>query len=427
MPFYPPPASLAPGATNPRRREHVELVEARTEQATQALQRLHISGQSMISLSDHYANAGAGAGAVRGTASSLAIPLDGTTPYIAGAPAVGATPNVGFVPPTAAATTAYPPRREPLRRDSLKRREALLRGKEGSRRRQRWENDHLLNNPYAQPPLPSDWEVRPTYPRHSTLPYHLAQMWDEHQLRLRSSKAGGSSSSSPSGNSRATSKRTATMDGEAEKLKAARDVRARLKRARAARGMLQDLEEDIRGFVKVWVERRQQLLSSRLGQPRKVDGKRKSEIGIDSEDEEIVFVGRDGRMKGDSSDEEEEDEEMVKVGDNQDVEDEEEGLEMVKMVLNTLIDDRDAAFRRWLVHSIATYYGLRTWSVTVGGDPVRREAYVGIQDDVVDYFSATNPSSASLTTGGPVKAASSAALDAVEKGFVLPQPLWGLV
>lgn len=31
-------------------------------------------------------------------------------------------------------------RKEPLRRDSMKRREALLKGKEGSRRRQRWEN-----------------------------------------------------------------------------------------------------------------------------------------------------------------------------------------------------------------------------------------------------------------------------------------------
>ena len=36
--------------------------------------------------------------------------------------------------------------------------------------------------------------------------------------------------------------------------------------------------------------------------------------------------------------------------------------------------------RRWLVHNIATYYGLRTWSVTVG-DPARREAYVGIKGD----------------------------------------------
>lgn len=32
------------------------------------------------------------------------------------------------------------PPREPVRRDSLKRREALLKGNEGSRRRQRWEN-----------------------------------------------------------------------------------------------------------------------------------------------------------------------------------------------------------------------------------------------------------------------------------------------
>lgn len=33
--------------------------------------------------------------------------------------------------------------REPRRRDSLKRREALLKGKEGSRRRQKWENGRL--------------------------------------------------------------------------------------------------------------------------------------------------------------------------------------------------------------------------------------------------------------------------------------------
>jgi hypothetical protein len=31
-------------------------------------------------------------------------------------------------------------RKEPVKRDSMKRREALLKGKEGSRRRQRWEN-----------------------------------------------------------------------------------------------------------------------------------------------------------------------------------------------------------------------------------------------------------------------------------------------
>jgi hypothetical protein len=35
-------------------------------------------------------------------------------------------------------------RKEPLKRDSQRRREALLRGKEGSRRRQRWENGRFF-------------------------------------------------------------------------------------------------------------------------------------------------------------------------------------------------------------------------------------------------------------------------------------------
>lgn len=163
-------------------------------------------------------------------------------------------------------------------------------------------------------------------------------------MRLRSSKVGGSSSPSAPRNHRGGATKTAGKhSGEAEKLKAAREVRARLKRARAARGMLQDLEEEIREFVKVWVERRQQLLSSRTGQAGKERGKGKDEIGIDSEDEEIVFVGRDGRMKGESDDEGE-DEEMVKVGEDEEMKDEEE-IEMVKLVLDSPVNDRDAGFR----------------------------------------------------------------------------------
>jgi len=57
------------------------------------------------------------------------------------------------------------------------------------------------------------------------------------------------------------------------------------------------------------------------------------------------------------------------------------------------------AYRRWLVHSIATYYGLETWSVTTG-DPARREAYVGLKQ---------------------------ASSDALASHFDLPRPLWGLV
>ena len=58
-------------------------------------------------------------------------------------------------------------------------------------------------------------------------------------------------------------------------------------------------------------------------------------------------------------------------------------------------------YRRWLVHNIATYYGLRTWSVTVG-DPARREAYIGIKETKRTGLIRT-----------PVS--------------TLPRPLWGLV
>jgi hypothetical protein len=41
---------------------------------------------------------------------------------------------------------AYKQRKDPLRRDSMKRREAFLKGNEGSRRRQRWENGEFEHN-----------------------------------------------------------------------------------------------------------------------------------------------------------------------------------------------------------------------------------------------------------------------------------------
>ncbi len=61
--------------------------------------------------------------AASGPGVSLSIPLG--------------TPENARQPPSKA---AYKPRKELMRRDSQKRREALLKGKEGSRRRQRWEN-----------------------------------------------------------------------------------------------------------------------------------------------------------------------------------------------------------------------------------------------------------------------------------------------
>lgn len=69
---------------------------------------------------------------------------------------------------------------------------------------------------------------------------------------------------------------------------------------------------------------------------------------------------------------------------------------------------------RWLVHSIASYYGLHTWSVTVG-EPARREAYVG--------FRAPAPGSrAGLVTHPTCRAE-----ELIKPGEELPQPLYAQV
>jgi hypothetical protein len=77
---------------------------------------------------------------------------------------------------------------------------------------------------------------------------------------------------------------------------------------------------------------------------------------------------------------------------------EEGALEKDKLIFQSLVDDHGASFgyvyefppselcdvfadfasSRYLVHAIAIYYGLKTWSVTTEG---RREAYVGLKMD----------------------------------------------
>lgn len=96
-------------------------IEAWTEQATEALHAIAISSP----------------GGVRGTCVTLAIPLDEHS-------ASKHTDVKGVSQHPGNDLPVYRPRREPLRRDSLQRREALLKGKEGSRRRQRWENGSYL-------------------------------------------------------------------------------------------------------------------------------------------------------------------------------------------------------------------------------------------------------------------------------------------
>ncbi|KAM0697999.1 hypothetical protein Q7P36_002853 [Cladosporium allicinum] len=264
---------------------------------------------------------------------TLDIPLDDETAVTDSPPQQRAAPSQTH--------TVYK-RREPVRRDSLNRRQALLKGKEGTRRRQRWENDRLLSNPHAQPPLPSDWEVRPTHNAHA-VPYFLAPLWDAEYARKAAARK-AANSAAPKKNPE-----------EAAADKVARDLRAKLKRAQGAKGLLQDLEQEVRGFVSAWEAKQRQLQSEGLIEE------------TDSEDEEIVFVGRNGAMSDERK-------ALAK-------EKEEETLKKDKLVFQSLVDDHGASFGRYLVHAIAIYYGLKTWSVSTTDG--RREAYVGLKEDPV--------------------------------------------
>ncbi|KNG52123.1 hypothetical protein TW65_00590 [Stemphylium lycopersici] len=291
-------------------------IEAWTEQATVALGSVAISTPG---------------DAVAGASVTLAIPLDEHDAPSAAVHPVGAS--------AAAKEGGYYRRKEPLRRDSMKRREALLKGKEGSRRRQRWENDRLLNNPYAEPPLPKDWEVHPTYTS-KHVPYYLAPLWDAGLKRQSNQRKKAQVAQKTANKTVATNPTTPGI--------VPKELREKLKRSRGAKGLLMDLEGEVRKFVADWEEKERK--AEQEGLP----------ADPDSEDDEIVFVGRNGQMNDLRSPTEA------------------EAIKKELMLFETPEEDVGGSFGRWLVHHIGVYYGLKTWSVTVG-NPARREAYIGVK------------------------------------------------
>ncbi|KAK2038717.1 hypothetical protein LZ31DRAFT_478200 [Colletotrichum somersetense] len=248
--------------------------------------------------------------AARGTgAPLLTIDLDqqAKKAAVAIAAAAAATDN------DAPAPAQNAPTRRPLsRRDSQKKRDALLKGSEGSRQRRRWENDRLVGVPNAQPPLPGDWQVQPTHPV-QVVPYQVAQFWDA-GLRQR-------------------------IEDKTSRLQAQR------KR-----------------------QQRKDGSATGLGVGERNDA---SDAEGDSEDDEIVFVGRRqgtaptaAAAAGWKKARREVGSEPVDTG----------------MVFDTLgADDESASFKRWLTHSISDYYGLQSHSVTTG-DPARKVVYVTVRD-----------------------------------------------
>ncbi|KAK7927323.1 hypothetical protein PG985_004321 [Apiospora marii] len=264
----------------------------------------------------------------RGTNAPLSIPLDGTN----------SKPSVTIQD---ARATGESIRRPLSRRDSMKRREALLKGKEGSRQRRRWENDRLMHVPNAQPPQPFDWEPRATHPVHH-VPYQMAAAWD---MRVRADVEAKKAAAALR-----KQQQTKTLGDDAVAGRVPRELFVRAKKTPAVKTWVRSLEEPVRKFL---VDQR------RAREEAEVEAEDSSDS---TEDEEIVFVGRNGTMRDGWKKARREDKKQGAT---------EEG-----MVFDALgDDDESSAFKRWLTHSISDYYGLDSRSVLVG-NPSRKVVYV---------------------------------------------------
>lgn len=219
-------------------------------------------------------------------------------------------------------------------KEKNKRAEAKERGKEGSRRRKRYENDLLIGVPGVQPPRPEDWEI------HRVGPKWKAQYSIIDGIEL--------SSGSALGDSRKKGKKVQS------KPEVPADLKKRCHKQKAARDMLRGLEEEVRGFVAEWA----------AGESKR--HVRDETTSSDSSDEEIVFVGRDlsARTKREKEEERENADKSA----------------IEKRETSRLINAA-APFSRYLVHVLATYYGLRSWSVD-GEKDRERLAVIGIKAPV---------------------------------------------
>ncbi|KPI41136.1 uncharacterized protein AB675_8071 [Cyphellophora attinorum] len=272
----------------------------------------------------------------------------------------------------------------------------------------------------------------PTYPRRS-VPYYLAPLWDAAEFqRAIEAKLTGSSRRGSTARKRARKHGSLKFPGMSPIEEAAsnipKEVKARLKKSRAAKGLLQDLEEEVRGWVKGWNEAELQgrgisgpTQHKNLVYRPRAETTESADSGAvvldetDEEDEEIVFVGRKGVVVGDGSSATTTDGDISMEPPPtalQDVEMTEDNATISdsKMVFDALEDDRGASFARWLVHCVGSYYGLRTWSVTreAQGMPNMREAYVGIDERAKGF----------MGRGVQVEG---------QREIELPRPLWTMV
>ncbi|KAL8347702.1 hypothetical protein RB601_002942 [Gaeumannomyces tritici] len=327
----------------------------------------------------------------QGTGESLTIPLDNNWS--------SPPPEPVYVPKPAAVRVSIepglaniaPPRRSRSRRDSMRTRDAVLKGEFSHRRRQRYDNDRLAHIPGAQQPLePVDLVAGPTYVVHDHVPYHIAREWDrglrEHVEDERARlvmRRKAQQQWATAGLWAAAAKSTKAGGGKVPKPQVGhvtRDLRAWAKRTPVLTEWIGELEEPIRQFLaeehaRVQTEAKAQRAAAESKQKKAATDLSAGESGLDSEDEEIVFVGRQNaappapKTSG------------VGAGWKKAHREVPGGRALDSgIALDSFGDDESSSFRRWLTHSISDYYGLSSHTATMG-TPVRKIVYVEIKSE----------------------------------------------
>ncbi|PTB53974.1 hypothetical protein M431DRAFT_482815 [Trichoderma harzianum CBS 226.95] len=289
----------------------------------------------------------------RGTGSPLSIPLDALpTPSKRSASRQQVTITTAT---EEVQVTVVAPRRPPSARDSMKRREAVLKGKE----------DRLMHVPNVQPPEPVDWEVHPTHPIHR-VPYQLAQFWD-HGVRQRIQDKTAKLQAARKKQQLKTGSATGLGVGEVP-----RDLREATKRSPVIRTWVKALEEPVRQYMVDERRRKKAEDQADNGNDEDVDSAAEE---MDSDDEEIVFVGRNGRMR----DLQEKRAAAAAAAARYRTAHRQVSQETVDsgLVFDSFGDDESAAFKRWLTHAISDYYGLTSRSVTLAN--AQRVVYIGLK------------------------------------------------
>ncbi|KAI1248683.1 hypothetical protein MGN70_009883 [Eutypa lata] len=250
----PPPGLGGPTTTNESDHQQTPATPAGHSSGVIDIETWTISALQSLSVSP----------AARGTGTPLTIPLDDS--------AIRKS-SVTVQDPRAKSSAVTPPPRPLSSRDSLRRREALLKGKEGSRQRRRWENDHLIHVPNAQPPEPKDFEPHPTHPV-VHVPYQVAAAWD---LRVRAEVEAKKAAAA-----RRKQMQTRTLGDTHVAGRVPRELLQRAKKSPAImKTWVRSLEEPVRRYL-VELE---------------VANDASSSSSSETEDEEIVFVGRNGAMR----------------------------------------------------------------------------------------------------------------------------------